>query len=167
MNTCVNSLNNIKMAVFVFENVLAISVDEFEKDENNREGACVYENFVPENYVASVEVAKLVDYLKSCDVREFCLLGKPMTSLDFRAKKVFVKRHYGDMFDFYNADTQSLRMIVVRTLRELNKFKPEETLYVCADKADAESMKKDGVVVMSIDEVKQIDYNDYEMEGKE
>lgn len=169
MNTKIKLPKNLKIAFFDFDNTLALHIDNEYVERLKRYGEdkyyanafefpdVFYENI--EQCIASVEMVELVNYLRKKGVKLCCLTGMK-TSLNAQAKKNFIKNHYGDDFDFYSAGTQSLKRMVVRIIREVNKYKPEEVIFVDDLAENIEMMRNDGVFAILANDVKNIVYED-------
>lgn len=173
MNAKIKLPENLKIAFFDFDNTLALYIDD-ECEERVKEYGedkyyanafefpdVFYENI--EQCIASVEMVELVNYLRKKGVKLYCLTGMK-TSLNAQAKKSFIKNHYGDDFDFYSAGTQSLKRMVVCIIREVNKYEPEEVLFVDDLAENIEMMRNDGVFAILANDVKNLIYDD---EGEE
>lgn len=130
-------LNKIKVAVFDFDDTLAIHKD---KDySQNRKGINNYfiqaylhpDTFyeITEPCYPSPVLQNVVVYCRLNNIPMFCVSGMRF-SLHMDAKIAFIQKYYGNDIKFIMAFSQERRADVVQVLKETNRCDTSEILFV-------------------------------------
>lgn len=130
---------NIKLAVFDFDNTLAIHNDkEYLKhrlvsgEYNYYRQAFLHPDIFYteiEKCKASLDILHLIEYLRMTGTKMFCLSGMH-TNLHAKAKECFIQKHYGRDIPLLMIDSQEGKVGVVQMLAETYKCNPNEVLIV-------------------------------------
>lgn len=134
-------LNNIKVAIFDFDDTLAIHKDkDFLKHKNENE-----ENFLnyylnaylnPDSFYETIEpcimsdsLYKLISFFKNNDVKIYCVSGMRF-SFHLKAKENFVHKYYGDNIEVISTRSQELKVEAVKIIKRINDCNLNEILFV-------------------------------------
>ena len=158
-------LRNIKLAIFDFDDTLAIHKDkdyglhrkEWGKNNYYKQA---YEN--PDIFYETIEpcdiskdMYKLISYLRLHNVKMFCLFGMKM-SLHANAKQAFINKNYGEDIKLLASSTQSGKVDVVQILQESTGCKPSEVLFVDDLPNVVDLMKEQGYIALLATQVKDL-----------
>ena len=134
-------LNNIKVAIFDFDDTLAIHKDRnYIKHRNESE-----ENFLnyylnayvnPESFYESIEICsisepilKLINILRKNNVKIYCVTGMRF-SFHLKAKEYFVHKYYGNDIDVISSKSQELKIDAAKIISIMNNCNLDEILFV-------------------------------------
>ena len=134
-------LNKIKVAIFDFDDTLAIHQDkEFFKHRNESES-----NFLnyfinaytkPNSFYDTIEpcsvlepLYKLVMFFKKSGVKMYCVTGMQF-SFNIKAKEAFVHNHYSDKIEVISTNSQKSKVEAIKIISKLNDCKLNEILFV-------------------------------------
>lgn len=124
--------NKISVAFFDFDDTLAIhnNWDNMEKENRERfyrlalnHPDTFYEVYEP--CIAPKETVDFVTKLANNDVKLYCLSGM-RCCLNAEAKKAFLLKHYGPVFEFLSSSSQEAKQLVLNVLCPV----PSEALLV-------------------------------------
>lgn len=159
------NLKNIKLAIFDFDDTLAIHKDKdyvehrTELGENNYFRRA-FEN--PDTFYETIEpcdvskdMINLISYLRLHNVKMYCLSGMRM-SLHAEAKQHFINENYGNDIKLVSASTQEYKVDVVKILQESIGCKSDEVLFVDDLQKVVSLMKEQGYVALLESQVKNI-----------
>ena len=161
------NLNNIKVAIFDFDNTLAIHKDkDFSKHRRESEDkffnyyveaylnpSFFYEEIEP--YTRSDKLYKLIMVLKTKGVKVYCLSGMKF-SFNLKAKQSFVNKYYGDDIEFISAKNQESKAEAVKIISHINNCNLNEILFVDDIKENIVRLKNIGVQSFLPNEVKSL-----------
>lgn len=134
-------LNNIKVAIFDFDDTLAIHKDRnYIKHRNESE-----ENFLnyylnayvnPESFYERIEICsisepilKLINILRKNNVKIYCVTGMRF-SFHLKAKEYFVHKYYGNDIDVISTKNQELKIDAAKIISIMNNCNLDEILFV-------------------------------------
>ena len=135
------NLNNIKVAIFDFDDTLAIHKDkEYIKHRNENEEKLLnyflnaYLN--PEKFYKTIEpcnisqsILKLINVLRKNNVKMYCVSGMRF-SFHFRAKEYFVHKYYGEDIELISTKNQETKVEAVKIISKVNNCNLNEILFV-------------------------------------
>lgn len=134
-------LNKIKVAIFDFDNTLAIHKDkDYLKHRNENEEKLLnyylnaylnpesfYENIEP--CIISEQILKLINTLRKNNVKMYCVSGMKF-SFHLKAKEHFVHKYYGNDIEIISAKNQELKIDAAKIISKINKCNLNEVLFV-------------------------------------
>lgn len=129
------SLNNIKLAVFDFDDTLAVHSDrEYAQNRTDSYYEQAYTN--PEIFynkiqicTAPISMSNLVGYCRIHNIK-MMVLSKMRFSLHLEAKKRFVEEHYGKDIEFHLASTNAQKIETMKIFSKVYGADYNEILYV-------------------------------------
>lgn len=135
------NLNNIKVAIFDFDDTLAIHKDKnYLKHRNENEEKLLnyylnaylnpesfYENIEP--CIISEQILKLINTLRKNNVKMYCVSGMKF-SFHLKAKEHFVHKYYGNDIEMISARNQELKIDAAKIISKINKCNLNEVLFV-------------------------------------
>lgn len=150
------NLNKIKVAIFDFDDTLAIHKDrDFIKHRNENE-----ENLVnyflnaylyPDTFYDSIEPCFILDSLKeivkTCEIKGikmYCVSGMRF-SLHLNAKKHFINKHYSEKIELISTRSQEAKCDAIKIIQRINKCELNEILFVDDKKENIISFNNMGV----------------------
>ena len=136
-----NSLKNIKVAIFDFDDTLAIHKDkDFSKHRSESE-----ENFVnfylnayskPDCFYDEIEpcikseiLYDFIEKLRKRKIKMYCLSGMKF-SFHLKAKQHFVHKYYGNDIEVISTRNQELKIDAVKIISKVNNCNLNEILFV-------------------------------------
>ncbi len=161
----ITTLQNIKVAIFDFDNTLAIhrNGNYVEDRKSDEDGYFLeaYEN--PQNFFETIEpctentdMKNLVSYCRNENIPMFCVTGMKF-SLHMPAKAAFIKKHYGDDIELIVSAGQEHKPDVVRILMRHFGITPEQVLFVDDMQTTLDILNHDtGIVGVHLSEVKEL-----------
>lgn len=160
-------LKNIKLAVFDFDDTLAIHKDpnyvEHRKTNEDNYFIQAYQN--PNEFYTTIEpcdpsedMRNLVLYCRFREVPMLVLSGMRF-SLHANAKQSFINRYYGEDIQLLTAASQERKEDVVRLLMKAHKLKPEEIPFVDDIRANVQRMAELGVTAFHVSEISTSEIN--------
>ncbi len=135
------SLKNIKVAIFDFDDTLAVHKDKnYLKNRNGNE-----ENFLnyylnaylnPNSFYETIEpcivsesLYKLINFFKNNDVKMYCVTGMRF-SFHLKAKEHFVHKYYDNNIEVISTRSQELKVEAVKIIKRINDCNLNEMLFV-------------------------------------
>ena len=157
-----NTLANIKVAVFDFDDTLAIHKDsnyvENRKADEDGYFLRAYEN--PQDFYETIEpctvnddMKNLVGYCRNERIPMFCVTGMRF-SLHLSAKEAFIRKHYGNDIELIAAAVQERKIDVVRILIRHFGIQPEQLMFVDDMQKTLALIKPAGITCVHLSEVK-------------
>ena len=135
------NLNNIKVAVFDFDDTLAIHKDKDyikHRNENEENLLNYYLNAYlnPNSFYESIEpcnmsksIFKLINILRKNNVKIYCVSGMKF-SFHLKAKEYFVHKYYGNDIEVISTRNQELKVDAVKIISKVNNCNLNEILFV-------------------------------------
>lgn len=135
------NLNNIKVAVFDFDDTLAIHKDKDyikHRNENEENLLNYYLNAYlnPNSFYESIEpcnmsksIFKLINILRKNNVKIYCVSGMKF-SFHLKAKEYFVHKYYGNDIEVISTKNQELKVDAVKIISKVNNCDLNEILFV-------------------------------------
>ena len=135
------NLENIKVAIFDFDDTLAIHKDkDYIKHRNENEDSFInyylnaylnedsfYETIEP--CVMSDSLYKMISILKNNGAKVYCVTGMKF-SFHLKAKKHFVHKYYFEDIDVISTRSQEMKVEAVKIIRKINNCNLDEMLFV-------------------------------------
>lgn len=162
-------IKNIKLAVFDFDDTLAIHKDKDYLEHREELGKNNYfrkafEN--PDTFYETIEpcdissdMYNLICCLRLHNAKMYCLSGMRM-SLHFAAKQSFINKHYGNDIELLSVSTQEGKVDVIKILQQTFNCKSEEILFVDDLQEVVDLMKEQGYMALLESAVKSITINE-------
>ena len=134
-------LNKIKIAIFDFDDTLAIHQDkEFFKHRNESESNFLsyFKNAYTKSnsFYDTIEpcsvlepLYKLVKFFEKSRVKMYCVTGMQF-SFNIKAKEAFVHNNYSDKIEVISTNSQKSKVEAIKIIRKLNACKLNEILFV-------------------------------------
>ena len=135
------NLSNIKVAIFDFDDTLAIHKDkDYQKHRNESEEKLqnYYLNayLTPEKFYEIIEpcnmsesILKLINILRKNNVKIYCVSGMKF-SFHLRAKEYFVHKYYGNDIEVISTRNQQLKIDAAKIISKVNNCNLNEILFV-------------------------------------
>lgn len=158
------NLNNIKVAIFDFDDTLAIHKDvDYKKRRNESEENLInyylnaylnpnsfYEIIEPCNI--SEPIFKLINILRKNNVKIYCVSGMKF-SFHLKAKEHFVHKYYGDDIEVISSRNQELKIEAAKIISKINNCNLNKMLFVDDIKENIISFNKEGINAALPDDV--------------
>ena len=158
------NLKNIKVAIFDFDDTLAIHKDrDFLKHRSENEETFL--NFYlnaylnPETFYEDIEscnksdsLYKIINILRNNGSKLYCLTGMNF-SFHFKAKQNFIHNHYGKDIEVITCYPQERKIDAVKIIQKVNNCDFSEILFVDDIKDNVDKLNNLGVRALLIDEV--------------
>ena len=158
------NLNNIKVAIFDFDDTLAIHKDkDFTKHRSESE-----ENFTnwyynayknSDNFYEEIEpcikseiLYDLINNLRKENIKMYCLSGMKF-SFHLKAKQTFVNKYYGNDIEVISTSEQDLKLKGIRIIAKINNCKLDEILFVDDNLDVVALLEKNGIKAIHIDNI--------------
>ena len=134
-------LNKIKVAIFDFDDTLAIHKDKDylnHRNENEEKLLNYYLNAYldPESFYETIEpciiseqILKLINTLRKNNVKIYCVSGMKF-SFHLKAKEHFVHKYYSNDIEVISARNQELKIDAAKIISKINKCNLDEVLFV-------------------------------------
>lgn len=135
------NLKNIKVAIFDFDDTLAIHRDRDylqhrNENEENLQNYFLNAYLNPEKFYEIIEpcnisqsILKLIDILRKNNVKIYCVSGMRF-SFHFKAKEYFVHKYYGEDIELISTRNQETKIDAVRIISKVNNCNLNEVLFV-------------------------------------
>ena len=135
------NLSNIKVAIFDFDDTLAIHKDnDYKKHRNESEEKLqnYYLNayLTPEKFYEIIEpcnmsesILKLINILRKNNVKIYCVSGMKF-SFHLKAKEYFVHKYYGNDIEVISTRNQQLKIDAAKIISKVNNCNLNEVLFV-------------------------------------
>ena len=157
------NLDNIKVAIFDFDDTLAFHKDrefiEHRKKDNTywiqayKNPKIFYEKIEP--CIAPEQMQKLVNCCREKHIKMYCLSAMRF-SLHSKAKENFIKNNYGKDIEFLSASSQEIKTDVVKLMCEIYNCKLENILFVDDMEDNINNMKNLGIYALTPGDLKGI-----------
>lgn len=160
------NLNNIKVAIFDFDDTLAIHKDkDFTKHRSESEESfsnwyynaykspnIFYEKIEP--CTKSELLYKFINNLRNKKIKMYCLSGMKF-SFHLKAKQAFIDKYYGNDIEVISTTSQELKLKGVKIIAKINNCGLNEILFI-DDNTDV-------ITLLEKNEVKSLLINDIEL----
>lgn len=135
------NLDNVKVAIFDFDDTLAIHKDKdflIHRGESEEKRLGYYLNAYqnPDTFYEYIEpcmrsevLYNFINDLRNKNIKMYCLSGMKF-SFHLKAKQNFINKHYGDDIEVISASTQELKLDGVKIIKRLNNCNLEEILFI-------------------------------------
>ena len=135
------NLNNIKVAIFDFDDTLAIHKDKKYLEHRNESDATLIDYYLkaylnPSSFYETIEpcsvsetILKLINILRKNKTRMYCLTGSKF-SFPLKAKEYFVRKHYGSDIEMLLTRDQSKKVDATKIISKINNCKLDEILFI-------------------------------------
>jgi len=135
------NLNDIKVAIFDFDDTLAIHKDkDYQKHRNESEDKLLnyYLNAYlnPEKFYEIIEpcnmsesILKLINILRKNNVKIYCVSGMKF-SFHLKAKEYFVHKYYANDIEVISTRNQELKVEAAKIISKINNCSFDEILFV-------------------------------------
>lgn len=157
-------LDNIKVAVFDFDETLAIHKDkDFTKHRSESEESFTnwyynaYEN--PNNFYEEIEpctkseiLYNLINNLRNERIKMYCLSGMKF-SFHLKAKQTFINKHYCNDIEVISTSEQELKLKGIRVIAKINNCKLDEILFIDDNLDVIALLEKNGIKAIHIDNI--------------
>lgn len=161
------NLNNIKVAIFDFDDTLAIHKDReyIVKRSVSEEKTLEYflnaylnkETFFEEIEPCNISesILKLIELFRKNNVKLYCVSGMRF-SFHFKAKENFVHKYYGEDIEVIMARDQEIKTEAVKIISKINNCKLDEVLFVDDKLSNITDFKKMGINALLPNEVDEL-----------
>lgn len=134
-------LNNLKVAIFDFDDTLAIHKDKNyikhrNQNENNLLNYYLNAYLNPNSFYESIEpcnisesILKLINILRKNNIKIYCVSGMKF-SFHLKAKEHFVHKYYGNDIEVISTRNQELKVDAVKIISKANNCNLNEILFV-------------------------------------
>lgn len=134
-------LNNLKVAIFDFDDTLAIHKDKDyikhrNENENNLLNYYLNAYLNPNSFYESIEpcnisesILKLINVLRKNNIKIYCVSGMKF-SFHLEAKEHFVHKYYGNDIEVISTRNQELKVDAVKIISKANNCNLNEILFV-------------------------------------
>lgn len=135
------NLNKIKVAIFDFDDTLAIHKDGKylkHRNENKEKLLSYYLNayLKPEKFYETVEpcdmsepIFRLINILRKNNVKLYCVSGMKF-SFHLKAKEYFIHKYYGNDIELISTSDQKTKIDASKIISKINKCNLNEILFV-------------------------------------
>ncbi len=157
-------LDNIKVAIFDFDDTLAIHKDkDFPKHRRESEEKflsfyedayqnprCFYEQIEP--CIRSEKLYNLISILRNKKIKMYCLSGMKF-SFNLKAKQFFINKYYGEDIEVISTSSQELKLTGVKIIQRLNNCKLDEILFIDDRQDVIELLNKEEIKAILVDNI--------------
>ena len=135
------NLNNIKVAIFDFDDTLAIHKDKEYVKHRNETKEKLHNYYLnaylnPEKFYETIEpcdvsksIFRLINILRKNNVKIYCVSGMKF-SFHLKAKQHFVHKYYGNDIEVISTRNQELKIDAVKIISKVNNCNLNEILFV-------------------------------------
>ena len=157
-------LSSIKVAIFDFDDTLAIHKDKDylkHRNENEENLLNYYLNAYlnPESFYETIEPCSISDSLQNLiknfetkGVKMYCVSGMKF-SFHLKAKQTFIDKYYGDDIEVISTSEQELKLKGIRVLAKLNNCKLNEILFIDDNLDVIALLEKNGIKAIHVDNI--------------
>lgn len=161
------NLDNIKVAIFDFDDTLAIHKDKNyieQRNENEKNLLNYYLNAYlnPNSFYDSIEpcdisksIFKLITILRKNNVKLYCVSGMKF-SFHFKAKENFVHKYYGNDIEMISTKNQELKVDAVKIISKINNCDLNEILFIDDIENNITIFNKIGINALLPDDIDSI-----------
>lgn len=162
-------LDSIKVAIFDFDNTLAIHKDkDFIKHRNENEDSLLnyYLNAYlnPKLFYETIEPCSISDSLQNLikifekrDVKMYCVSSMKF-SFVLKAKEHFIHKYYSDNIEVISSRSQELKGDAAKIIQRINKCNLNEILFVDDIKENITRFNNMGIHALLPEEIDQLIY---------
>lgn len=159
-------LHDIKVAVFDFDDTLAVHKDKNFSEHRNKTEEDKIEFYVnaykePKRFYDEIEPCErseklynLIEELRKKEIKVYCLSGMEF-SFNLKAKQNFVNKYYGEDIEVISAAKQELKLKGLKIIAKINECKLKEMLFVDDRESVIELLAENGVKAVKVDEVER------------
>ena len=159
-------IENIKIALFDFDDTLAIHKDkDFSKhrkeSEEKRLGYYLNAYKYPDTFYEDIEpciksdiLYNFINELRNRNIKIYCLSGMK-NSFHLKAKQNFVSKHYGDDIEVLSTTTQESKIDGVKIIQMLYNCNLDEMIFIDDSKNTIEHLKNNGVKAFDVNELEE------------
>lgn len=134
-------LNNIKVAIFDFDDTLAIHKDKDyikhrNESEDNSLNYFIKAYLNPNSFYETIEPCIVLDSLQNLikffelkGVKMYCLSGMKF-SFHLKAKEYFIHKYYSEMIEIISTRSQEIKCDAVKIIQRINDCNLNEILFV-------------------------------------
>ena len=134
-------LNKIKVAIFDFDETLAIHKDKDYLNHRNESEERLLNYYLkaylnPKSFYETIEpcvISKqlytLIRFLKHNNVKMYCISGMNF-SFHLKAKEIFIHTHYDNDIEMISTGSQELKIDAVRMIQKINACDLKEILFI-------------------------------------
>lgn len=150
-------LSNIKLAIFDFDDTLAIHKDRdfmkrhFENGQENKNNYYFDAYMNPDSFYDEIEpceksevLYKLILNLREKDIKMYCLSGMKF-SFHLKAKQAFVDKYYGSGIEVISAASQELKLQGIKVLQKVNNCELCEVMFIDDRQSVIDLLVKGGI----------------------
>lgn len=135
------NLSNIKVAIFDFDDTLAIHKDREYKEHRNESEEKLRDYYLnaylnPNSFYETIEpcdisetIYKLINILRENNVKIYCVSGMKF-SFHLKAKQYFVHKYYGKDIEVISSKNQELKIEAAKIISKINNCNLDEILFV-------------------------------------
>ena len=150
------NLDNVKVAIFDFDDTLAIHKDKDflihrKESEEKRLGYYLNAYKNPDTFYEYIEpciksevLYNFISNLRNKNIKIYCLSGMKF-SFHLKAKQNFINKHYGNDIEVISASTQELKLDSVKIIQRLNNCNLKEILFVDDRKDVINLLNRNGI----------------------
>lgn len=158
-----NSLKYIKLAIFDFDDTLAVYKDKSYFNHRNEEDTFYLDAYLyPDIFYDEIagayppeEMKSIVALCKLNKISMYCLSGMRFT-LHLEAKKQFIKKHYGENVEVIATSSQERKIDVVKVLKQIHHCDFNEILFIDDFYDNIQRMKALGIHAIVSKEVQTL-----------
>lgn len=158
------NLNNIKVAIFDFDETLAIHKDkDFTKHRSESEESFsnwyynAYKN--PNIFYEEIEpctkselLYKFINNLRNKKIKMYCLSGMKF-SFHLKAKQAFIDKYYGNDIEVISTTSQELKLKGVKIIAKINNCELNEILFIDDNTDVITLLEKNGVKSLLVNDI--------------
>lgn len=158
------NLENIKVAIFDFDDTLAIHKDK-KSSKRRKEDEDVYLDYYLNAYknpsifyeeieqcIKSEQLYNFIGRLRCKGIKMYCLSGMNF-SFNLKAKQNFIDKYYGNDIEIISVSSQKLKIDGVKIFQRLNKCKLDEILFIDDREDVIELLKENGVNAILVSDI--------------
>ncbi len=161
------NLNNIRIAIFDFDDTLAIHKDnDYIKHRNETEDNLLnyYLNAYlnPNIFYDTIEpcfisnsLHKFIEICEEKGIKMYCVSGMKF-SFHFKAKEYFIHKYYSEKIEVISTRSQELKCDAVKIIQRVNDCKLNEILFVDDIKENIIRFSNMGIYALLPEEIEQL-----------
>ncbi len=157
-------LNNIKVAIFDFDETLAIHKDT-DFPEHRKESEEKFLTFYADAYknpsifyeqiepcIRSEKLSNLINILRKENVKMYCLSGSKF-SFHLKAKQLFINKYYGENIEVLSTSSQELKLTCTKIIQRINNCQLDEILFIDDRESVIQLLKDNGIKGITVDDI--------------
>ena len=150
-------LSNIKLAVFDFDDTLAIHKDRdfmkkhFECGQENKNNYYFNAYINPDSFYDNIEpceksevLYKLIMALREKGVKMYCMSGMKF-SFHLKAKQAFIDKYYGNGIEVISAASQELKLQGIKVLQKISNCELNEVMFIDDRRSVIDLLAENGI----------------------